>query len=108
MWASWCAPCRLENPNLVKAYQTYQDKNFTILSVSLDVASARLKWLAAIQKDNLIWTQVSDLKGWDNEAAKLYGVRGIPQNFLIDPSGKIIAKNLHGNELIEQLSKLMP
>ncbi|WP_138476671.1 TlpA disulfide reductase family protein [Dyadobacter bucti] len=107
MWASWCAPCREENPNLVKAYQAYKDKNFTILGVSLDTESDKNKWLAAIKKDRLEWTQLSDLKGWDNEAAKLYGVAGIPQNFLIDPSGKIIAMNLRGDELANKLAETL-
>ncbi len=106
-WASWCGPCRAENPNLVRTYQQYKDKNFTVLSVSLDQPGKKELWLAAIKKDGLPWTQVSDLKFWDNSAAKQYGVRAIPQNYLIDPSGKIIAKNLRGEMLSKKLSELL-
>lgn len=105
-WASWCAPCRAENPNVVKAYNTYKDKGFAILGVSLDGKTTRAAWLAAIKKDGLTWTEVSDLNGWNNEAAKLYGVHSIPQNFLIDPDGKVIAKNLRGDELNKKLATL--
>lgn len=107
LWASWCMPCRVENPNLVKTYQDYKDKNFTILSVSLDQPGKKDAWLAAIQKDGLTWTQISDLKFWDNSVAKLYGVRAIPQNFLIDPSGRIVAKNLRGDALRKKLDELL-
>ena len=106
-WASWCGPCRAENPNVVKAYNNYKDKNFTILGVSLDQPNAKDKWLKAISDDNLTWTQVSDLAFWDNAVAKQYAVRSIPQNFLIDPQGKIIAKNLRGEELNKKLSELI-
>lgn len=106
-WASWCGPCRRENPNIVKAYNAYKDKGFTVLGVSLDKAGDKEKWLAAIQKDSLPWTQVSDLKDWSNEAAKLYEVNAIPMNFLIDPNGKIIAKYLRGDALEETLKKLL-
>lgn len=106
-WASWCGPCRAENPNVVKAYEKYKSKNFTIVGVSLDNASTAAKWLAAIHADDLNWTQLSDLKGWQNEVAKLYSVEGIPQNFLIDPSGKIIAQNLRGDELAKRLATLL-
>ena len=105
-WASWCAPCRAENPNVVKAYDTYKGKGFTILGVSLDGKSTKAAWLAAIQKDGLTWTEVSDLSGWSNEAAKLYGVHAIPQNFLIDPNGNIIGKNLRGEELNKKLASI--
>ena len=105
-WASWCGPCRRENPNVLKAYNTYKDKGFTVLGVSLDKSGDREKWLAAIEKDSLPWIQVSDLKAWDNEAAKLYEVDAIPMNFLIDPNGKIIAKYLRGEALDETLKKL--
>ncbi|WP_207533808.1 TlpA disulfide reductase family protein [Desertivirga arenae] len=105
-WASWCGPCRQENPNVVKAFNTYKDKNFTILSVSLDRENGKEAWLRAIDNDKLTWTHVSDLKFWNNEAAVKYGIRSIPQNFLIDPSGKIIAKNLRGEELQSFLSDL--
>ncbi|MGV3528095.1 MAG: redoxin domain-containing protein [Flavisolibacter sp.] len=103
-WASWCGPCRAENPNVVKAYHAYKDKNFTVLGVSLDRSGAKEKWLEAIHKDNLTWTHVSDLKFWDNAVAKLYGIRAIPQNILVDPTGKIVAKNIKGEELLQTLS----
>jgi peroxiredoxin len=106
-WASWCAPCRAENPNLVKAYNMYKDKNFTILSVSLDRPDAKNAWLAAIKHDGLKWTQVSDLQFWTNAVARLYGIQALPQNFLIDPSGKIIAKSLSGNDLINKLREVL-
>jgi peroxiredoxin len=105
-WASWCAPCRAENPNVAKAYGKYKDKGFTVLGVSLDGQAQKNAWLAAIKKDGLTWTQVSDLSGWNNEAAKLYGVHSIPQNFLIDPKGNIIGKNLRGEDLNKKLASL--
>lgn len=106
-WASWCNPCRRENPNLVKSYNEFKDKGFTVLGVSLDKPADREKWLEAIKADGLVWTQVSDLKAWDNEAAKLYEVNAIPMNFLINPEGKIIAKYLRGEALNEQLRKVL-
>jgi len=105
-WASWCGPCRSENPNVVKAYNQYKNKNFTVLGVSLDRPGKKEDWLAAIKADGLAWTQVSDLKFWNNEVAQQYGIRGIPQNYLIDPAGKIIAKNLRGDELNKKLASL--
>lgn len=105
-WASWCAPCRKENPNLVAAYNRYKSQNFTVLGISLDQADKKNAWLEAIKNDGMAWTQVSDLKAWDNNAAKLYGVRAIPQNFLLDPQGKIIAKNLRGEALNAKLGEL--
>jgi len=105
-WASWCGPCRQENPNVVKAYNHYKDKNFTILGVSLDRPGAKDKWLAAIHKDGLAWNHVSDLQFWNNAVAKLYGVQAIPQNFLLDPNGKIIAKNLRGEDLEAKLAEI--
>ncbi len=105
-WASWCGPCRGENPNVVKAYNQYKDKNFTILGVSLDRPGKKDDWLAAIKADGLVWTQVSDLKFWDNDVAKLYGIKSIPQNYLLDPTGKIIGKNLRGDELNKKLAAL--
>jgi peroxiredoxin len=105
-WASWCGPCRAENPNVVKAFNKYKDKNFTILGVSLDQPGAKDKWMAAIKKDGLNWTQVSDLKFWNNEASTAYGVQAIPQNYLLDPSGKIIGKNLRGEDLENKLAEL--
>ncbi|MFT4032349.1 MAG: TlpA disulfide reductase family protein [Siphonobacter sp.] len=106
-WASWCGPCRQENPNVVANFEKYKDKNFTILGVSLDQPTGKEAWLKAIHKDNLTWTHVSDLKFWDNEAAKQYGVRSIPQNFLLDPTGKIIAKNIRGKALGEKLAEVL-
>jgi peroxiredoxin len=105
-WASWCGPCRRENPNVVKAFNQFKDKNFTILGVSLDQPTGREKWLKAIADDGLNWTQVSDLKFWNNEASTLYGVRAIPQNFLLDPNGKIIGKNLFGQALVDKLTQV--
>lgn len=106
-WASWCGPCRQENPNIVAAYEAYKDKGFTVLGISLDQENAREKWLKAIEDDKLTWTQVSDLKYWKNEVAQLYGVRAIPQSYLLDPEGKIIAKNLRGKALHEKLAELL-
>nr|WP_214449390.1 TlpA disulfide reductase family protein [Flavihumibacter rivuli] len=105
-WASWCGPCRAENPNVVKAFQAYKEKGFTVLGVSLDRANARDKWLKAIKDDKLMWTQVSDLQFWQNAVAKLYGINAIPQNFLVDPNGRIIGKNLRGEELQRKLQEL--
>lgn len=104
-WASWCRPCRMENPNVVTAYQKFKGKNFTVLGVSLD--REKQPWLQAIKDDNLTWTHVSDLKFWSNEVARLYKVEGIPQNFLIDPTGKIIGKNLRGAGLQTKLCELL-
>jgi thiol-disulfide isomerase/thioredoxin len=106
-WASWCGPCRRENPNVVKVFDKYKDHNFTILSVSLDRPNAKEKWLKAIHDDKLDWTHVSDLKYWDNAVAKQYGVRAIPGNLLLDPYGKIIAKNLRGEDLERELAKVI-
>jgi peroxiredoxin len=106
-WASWCGPCRAENPNVVKAFNQYKDKGFTILGVSLDQPGAQQKWMDAIHKDGLTWTQVSDLKYWDNAVAKQYGIRAIPQNFLLDPTGKIVAKNIRGEELNKKLEEII-
>jgi len=107
-WSSWCGPCRAENPNVVKAYAVYKDKNFEILGVSLDQDNARAKWIKAINDDHLTWPQVSDLKGWKNEAAALYSVQAIPQNFLVSPEGKIVAKNITGDALTNKLKELLP
>jgi peroxiredoxin len=105
-WASWCGPCRQENPNLVKAYAAYREKGFEILGVSLDNKDGRDAWLNAIKKDGLTWTQVSDLNSWNNEVALLYGVRAVPQSYLIDPEGIIIAENLRGEALEEKLAEI--
>lgn len=101
-WASWCPPCRAENPNVVIAYNKFKDKNFTILGVSLD--KDKDKWREAVLKDKLAWQHVSDLQGWESTVAGLYGVQSIPSNFLIDPSGKIVATNLRGDDLERVLS----
>ena len=106
-WASWCGPCRQENPNVVRVYNKYKDRKFTVLGVSLDKATGKADWLKAIKDDGLTWTQVSDLKFWNNEAAALYFVQSIPQNYLIDPNGKIIAKNLRGAELEAKLIEVL-
>jgi len=105
-WASWCHPCRGENPNLVKAYAKYAKDGFEILGVSLDDQLTKEAWFKAIETDGLTWTNVSDLKGWNNQAAQLYGVRAVPTNYLIDPKGKIVAKNLRGEELNKKLAEL--
>jgi peroxiredoxin len=104
-WASWCAPCRQENPNVVKAYNTFKDKGFTILGVSLD--KDRDAWVKAIADDQLSWTQVSDLQYWESPIARLYQVTAIPANFLLDKEGRIIAKNLRGAELEARLAALL-
>jgi len=104
-WASWCGPCRAENPNVLKAYESFKDRNFTVLGVSID--TDRKAWLKAVQEDGLPWTQVSDLKK-PNEASKLYAVIGVPTNFLIDPQGKIIGRNLRGEHLLKKLAEVIP
>ena len=104
-WASWCPPCRKENPNVVLAYQAFKDKNFTVLGVSLD--KTKEAWVKAIEHDKLNWTNVSDLKFWDSEAAAMYGVRSIPSNVLISPEGIIIAKDLKGEALHTKLQELL-
>lgn len=104
-WASWCKPCRMENPNVVNAFNKFKQKNFTVLGVSLD--RSRDSWLSAIREDQLAWTQVSDLKFWSNDVAVKYGIESIPQNFLVDPNGKIIGKNLRGEELQSKLCELL-
>jgi thiol-disulfide isomerase/thioredoxin len=105
-WASWCGPCRMENPNVVSAYAKYHPKGFDILSVSLDRAGDKDKWLKAIYADRLAWTHVSDLQFWQNAVAVQYGVGSIPQNFLIDPQGKIVAKGLRGEDLEKKLDEI--
>lgn len=103
-WASWCGPCRAESPNLVKAYEQYKSKGFEIYSVSLD--EDKSKWLKAIKDDKYTWPQAGDLKGWDNAAAVVYGVSGIPFNFLVDSNGVIVARNLRGEDLEKKLKEL--
>jgi thiol-disulfide isomerase/thioredoxin len=105
-WASWCGPCRAENPNVIKAYKTLKDKNFEIVGVSLD--TKKEQWLKAIGDDKLPWIQVSDLQGFKNNVARQYGINAIPQNFLVDPNGIIIARNLRGEELYKKLALLIP
>lgn len=104
-WASWCGPCRMENPNVVATYNKFKDKNFTVFGVSLD--KAKDKWLEAVKTDNLTWLHVSDLQGWQNAVALQYGITSIPQNFLLDPQGKVVAKNLRGPALEAKLASLI-
>lgn len=104
-WAAWCPDCRRENPNLVKTYAAFKDKNFEILGVSFD---RKLEdWVKAIKDDNLTWKHISDLQSWQNAAGTLYGVRSIPQNILVDPEGVIVARNLHGEDLNAKLRELL-
>ncbi|WP_353139159.1 TlpA disulfide reductase family protein [Pseudopedobacter sp.] len=104
-WASWCGPCRQENPHIVKTYEKYKGKNFTVLGFSLDNDAS--KWKEAIQADKLNWSHVSELKQWDAETARLYNINAIPASFLLDPQGKIIAKNLRGDDLQKFLEKTL-
>jgi peroxiredoxin len=104
-WASWCAPCRREHPNLINIYNSFKDKNFEIISISLD--TEKENWLRAIVKDKITWTQISDLKGQQNDIAVKYGVQSIPANFLIDPFGTIIAINLSPQKLEQELRILL-
>ncbi|HLF45947.1 MAG TPA: TlpA disulfide reductase family protein [Chitinophagaceae bacterium] len=106
-WASWCGPCRMENPNVVENYHQFSKKNFTVFGVSLDRPGQKEKWMEAIKKDSLTWTHVSDLQFWNNAAAQLYRVSGIPFNLLVDPDGKILARNLRGPELKTKLCELL-
>ena len=104
-WASWCGPCRKENPNVVRAYDKFREKNFTILGVSLD--KSREDWLEAVIADQLTWSHMSDLKFWESESVKVYGFEGIPYNVLIDPNGIIIAENLRGPDLENKLQEIL-
>ncbi len=104
-WASWCRPCRMENPNVLAAYNKFKDKNFTVLGVSFD--KDKENWIKAINDDKLPWTHISDLQQWGNAAAKLYKIESIPSNMLLDPTGKIIGKNLRGEELMEKLKETL-
>jgi len=109
-WAAWCGPCRDENPNVVAAFNKFKDKNFTVFGVSFDggtTGTNKEKWLEAVEKDKLTWTHVSELKGWENDARYLYGIQGIPANFLIDPTGKIVGKSLRGEDLHKKLEELL-
>jgi len=105
-WAAWCGPCRKENPQLVKTYKAYKDKGFEILGVSLDGKGDKEKWMKAIENDGLIWKHVSELNQFKNTAAIMYGVSGIPANFLIDKTGTIVARDLRGKKLGEKLAEL--
>ncbi len=104
-WAAWCGPCRGENPNVVANYHKYKNKGFDVFGVSFD--DKKENWLKAIKDDGLLWTQVSDLKGWNNAAGKLYGIRSIPQNILLNPEGIIIEKNLRGEKLGAKLEEIL-
>jgi peroxiredoxin len=104
-WASWCGPCRQENPNVVRAHTRFKDKNFVIIGISLD--KDRSSWLDAVEHDKLNWIQLSDLQGWGNVVANLYGINGIPANVLIDPKGRIIARNLRGRALEARLERVL-
>ncbi len=104
-WASWCGPCRQENPNIVATYQKYKNKNFTVLGVSLDKAKA--PWMEAIKADGLAWTHVSDLKGWNNAVSQQFEIFSIPQSFLLDPNGNVVGKNLRGPALEAKLASLI-
>jgi thiol-disulfide isomerase/thioredoxin len=104
-WASWCGPCRRENPNVVAAYKKFSNKNFTILGVSLD--DDKEAWLAAVKADQLTWKHVSDLKKWESSMVGLYQFEGIPFNVLVDPQGKVIATDLRGEDLEKKLAEVL-
>jgi len=106
-WASWCGPCRNENPNVVQAFNQFKNKNFTILGVSLDRPGQKENWIKAIKDDNLTWTHISDLKYWQSEVVSVYQFGGIPFNVLVDPDGKVVAENLRGNALEQKLHELL-
>jgi peroxiredoxin len=106
-WASWCGPCRTENPNVVEAYNKFKDKNFDILGVSLDRPGEKDKWLKAVKDDKLTWSHISDLQYWNSAVVPLYKIEGIPYNVLVDPSGKIIAENLRGESLHKKLEEIL-
>jgi peroxiredoxin len=106
-WASWCGPCRNENPNVVQAFNQFKNKNFTILGVSLDRPGQKENWIKAIKEDNLTWTHISDLKFWQSEVVPVYKLSLIPFNVLVDPDGKIVAENLRGNALEQKLQELL-
>ena len=107
-WASWCKPCRMENPTVVKAYAQFKNRNFTVFGVSLDQQGEKDEWMKAVMNDNLTWTQVSDLQFWNSPVVSLYNIQGIPFNVLVDPNGKIVAESLRGEELAATLDKVLP
>lgn len=107
-WASWCRPCRAENPNVVNAFNKFKNKNFTVLGVSLDKPDGKEEWVKAINDDKLTWTHVSDLKYWNSSVVPLYHIEGIPFNVLVDPDGKIIAQELRGSALEAKLQEVLP
>ena len=106
-WASWCGPCRHENPNVVQAFNQFKNKNFTILGVSLDRPGQKENWIKAIKEDNLTWTHISDLKFWQSEVVPVYQVGSIPFNVLVDPNGKVVAENLRGSALEQKLHEIL-
>ena len=106
-WASWCGPCRHENPNVVQAFNQFKNKNFTVLGVSLDRPGQKENWINAIKEDNLTWTHVSDLKFWQSEVVPVYQVSSIPYNVLVDPDGKVVAENLRGSALEQKLQEVL-
>ncbi len=106
-WASWCGPCRKENPNVVRMYNQYHDKGLEIVGVSLDKAGQKDRWLKAIEQDKLTWKHVSNLQGWQEPIAQTYGVRSIPATYILDKDGKIVAKNLRGKALEDKVAELL-
>lgn len=104
-WASWCGPCRAENPNIVRLYNEFKHEDFDVLGVSLD--NSRDAWLHAVSVDHLTWTEVCDLTGWQNSTVRAYGIKGIPFNLLLDKNGKIIAKNLFGKTLENKIREIL-
>jgi len=106
-WASWCGPCRRENPNVVKMYNKYHDKGLEIVGISLDKAGQEGRWTQAIAQDKLTWKHLSNLKGWQEPIAQLYGVRSIPATYILDGDGKIIAKNLRGQALENKVAEIL-
>jgi len=106
-WASWCKPCRRENPNVVKVYEKYHDKGLEIISVSLDKENQKARWLKAIEDDNMTWHHISNLKFWNDPIVRLYNVNGIPATFILDEDGKIVAKKLRGDALDKQIAQML-
>jgi len=106
-WASWCKPCRIENPNIVSVYQDYKDKGFKVLGVSLDKPNQKDRWIKAIEDDNLTWNHISNLQYWEEPIARLYGISSIPAAFLLDEDGRIVAKDLRGQALRNKVDELL-